>query len=55
MSDRKDEIGFVLGMIDKFCTEYQIALIPCETKQGVKYVGVLDNTNGNKYAMIKQK
>ncbi|WP_443660133.1 hypothetical protein [Clostridium algidicarnis] len=55
MSERKEEISFVLDMITKICNEAKIALIPCETKRGVKYVGVLDNTNGKKYAMIRDE
>lgn len=53
MSKRKEQISFVLSMIHNLCIKYDIALIPCETKKGTKYVGILDNTDGSKYAMIK--
>lgn len=55
MEEREEEISFVLDMIDKLCVEYNIALLPKETKKGVKYVGVLDIKTGKEYAMIKQK
>jgi hypothetical protein len=53
MSDRKEEISFIAGMIHKICVESNIVLIPCKTKKGTDYVGILDNTTGEKYAMIK--
>jgi hypothetical protein len=53
MSYRKEEISFIVDMINKICIESNIALIPCKTKKGTDYVGILDNTTGEKYAMIK--
>lgn len=53
MEERKAEISFVLTTINELCVKYQIALVPCETKKGTKFVGVLDNKTGEKYAMIK--
>ncbi|EPY2274492.1 hypothetical protein ACXAUS_003391 [Clostridium sporogenes] len=55
MSERKEEISFIMGMIHKLCVEFNIALIPCQTKKGTKYVGIFDNTNGKEYAMIRDE
>ncbi len=53
MGDRKEEISFIVGMIQEICVDSNISLIPCKTKKGIEYVGILDNTTGEKYAMIK--
>lgn len=55
MDERQEEISCVVDIINKFCIDYNIALIPCETKNGTKYVGILDNTTGTTYAIINEK
>lgn len=55
MKERQEEISFIVTMIYNMCVEYQMALVPCETKKGTKYVGILDNTTGKTYAMINEK
>lgn len=52
MSEREQEIAFVLDMVTKLCTEYEISLVPRERK-GVKYVGINDNKTGKEYVMIR--
>lgn len=52
MEERKEELNFIVNMIYNMCVKYEVALIPCETKKGTKYVGILDNTTGKTYAMI---
>ncbi|WP_407301501.1 hypothetical protein [Clostridium botulinum] len=55
MNERKEEISFIVEIIHKLCVRFNIALIPCETKKGTKYVRIFDNTNGKEYAMIRDE
>lgn len=54
MTDRMNEISFVMGLIEKLCIESKIALIARERK-GVMYVAIKDDTDGKEYALIKDK
>ena len=55
MNEREEEISFILGVVNKICTDSNIALVPKENKKGIKYIAVLDNTTGKEYAMIKEE
>lgn len=54
MTERINEISFVMGLIEKLCIESKIALIAKERK-GVMYVVIKDATDGKEYALIKDK
>lgn len=54
MTERINEISFVMGLIEKLCIESKIALIVKERK-GVMYVAIKDATDGKEYALIKDK
>ena len=54
MTERTNEISFVMGLIEKLCIESKIALIAKERK-GVMYVAIKDATDGKEYALIKDK
>ncbi|GEM_PF-1464252 len=55
MNERQEEISFVVDMISRLCNEYNISLIPCETKAGELYVGILDHTDGKKYVIVTKR
>ncbi|MDU1540593.1 Uncharacterised protein [uncultured Clostridium sp.] len=55
MSDRKNEINFIVDMIYKLCVESDICLLPHELDDGTKLVVIQDNRNGKKYAITKNK
>lgn len=54
MEERKEEISFILGMIDKLCKEYQVSIYPKERK-GKLIMVIQDATTGEEYAMIKKE
>lgn len=51
--DRKEELEFAIGAIYSICNEFNMALIPCKTKNGTDCVGIWDNTTGQRFVMIK--
>lgn len=54
MSERKEEISFIMGMIHKLCTEYKVTIYPKEVRGNLIMV-IRDSENGKEYAMIKDK
>lgn len=52
MDKRKNEIGFVLSMIQNLCEEAQIALVAKELK-GTLGVVIVDARDGKEYVMQK--
>ncbi|EHK2388333.1 hypothetical protein [Clostridium perfringens] len=52
MDERKNEIGFVLSMIQNLCEEAQIALVAKELK-GTLGVVIVDARDGKEYVMQK--
>lgn len=54
MENRQEEINTVVNLINDLCTKFNVALIPLDYK-GIKVAGVHDNTNGNKYVLVKGK
>lgn len=53
MEDRKNEIGFVLDIIQKLCKIYEIGLIAKEVK-GTLMVVVKDARDGQEYYISKK-
>lgn len=51
---RKEEIEFLLGIIHKFCIDYDACLYPKEIK-GTWIMVARDNKTGKEYAMVKPK
>lgn len=54
MDERKNEIGFVLSMIQNLCEEAQIALVAKELK-GTLGVVIVDARDGKEYVMQKSR
>ena len=54
MSDRLNEINFVVDMIQKLCIEAQIALVARE-KKGQLMVLVHDAITGEEYGIMKKE
>ncbi|ELC8382980.1 TPA: hypothetical protein K8M95_001483 [Clostridium perfringens] len=52
MDERKNEIGFVLSMIQNLCEEAQIALVAKELKGNLGVV-IVDARDGKEYVMQK--
>lgn len=53
--ERKQEIAFVMDMINKLCEEAEIGLVPYTTTKGVTIVAIQDARNGKMYCLIKPK
>ena len=54
MDERKNEIGFVLSMIQNLCEEAQIGLVAKELK-GTLGVVIVDARDGKEYVMQKSR
>lgn len=55
MSERKEQVTFVMDMIDKLCKEYNIGLVPYQLKSGQYVVGINDTLEDKTYVMVKSE
>lgn len=53
MEDRLNEIEFLIGLIDKWCTDFEIAIVPHKCKDGITRVLIEDQRDGKKYGLMK--
>lgn len=52
--DRKNEINFVVDLVQKLCEESKIALM-AKTVKGIQMVVVVDATDGQEYYIGRNK
>lgn len=53
MEDRLNEIEFLIGLIDKWCTDFEIAIVPHKCKDGITRVVIEDQRDGKKYGLMR--
>lgn len=53
MDERLDEINWLVGLIDKWCTDLEISIVPHKCKDGITRVVIEDQRDGKKYGLMK--
>ncbi|MGL5713365.1 MAG: hypothetical protein ACRCX2_10130 [Paraclostridium sp.] len=55
MSERQEQVQFVIDMIDKVCKEYNLGLVPYQLKDGQYVVAINDTLEGKTYVRVEDK
>lgn len=55
MDERLYEINWLVDLIDKWCTDLEIALVSHKCRDGITRVVIEDARDGKKYGLMKSK